>query len=85
MLLTLVYPSAGWTSSTAGKKPEGSALVLAKWVLKSCVYNFIVKAEAYFEERKVDLLGVSILLFVYTRVQILHIQDNTQKPVHFLL
>lgn len=37
----------------------------------------VVEAEAYFEEGEVDLLRVCILLFVNTRVEILHIQDNT--------
>lgn len=86
MLLTSVYPSVGWISSTAEKKAkQGSVHVHTKSAVKSCVYMLIVKAEAYFEEGKVDLFRVSILLFVHTRVEILHIQDNTQKSVHFLL
>lgn len=44
-----------------------------------------VKREAYLEEGKVDLFGVGILLLVNTRVEILHIQDYTEKSVHFLL
>lgn len=39
----------------------------------------------HFEEGEVDLLGVGVLLLVHTSVEILHIQDNTQEPVHFLL
>lgn len=42
-----------------------------------CLYIWTVKAEAYFEEGKVDLFRISILLFVNTCVEILHIQDNT--------
>lgn len=43
-------------------------------MFKCVLDNFwIIKAKAYFEEGKVDLFSVSILLFVNTRVEILHI------------
>lgn len=37
-----------------------------------------MKYESHLKQRKVDLLSVSVLLFVDARVEILHIQDNTQ-------
>lgn len=46
---------------------------------------WLQKAKAYFEEGEVDLFRVGVLLFMYTRVEILHIQDNTKKSVHLLL
>jgi len=75
VLPALVYPSVGWISSTAEK---GKILVHNAGGKILCLYKLIVEEEAYFEEGKVDLFSVSILLFVNTCVEILYIQDNTQ-------
>lgn len=39
----------------------------------------------HFEEREVNLFSVRILLFMDTRVQVLHIQYNPKQSVHLLL
>lgn len=86
---TWASPSARWIFSTAanGRQAGGSVSAGGEHIKVSVIGRRRRGGGGgtHFEEGEVDLLGVGILFLVHACVEVLHIQYDTQQPVHFFL